>query len=676
MKKAKKALGILLTLILVLALLPASALAADQVVVSPQNLCVDGAMADCMKYNINGYNYLMLRDVAMLVNGTGSQFSVSYDTEKRTVTVVTGEAYEPNGSELDLTLGDQSASAVPSNQPIIIDGVERTDLEAYNIGGHNFIKFRDLGRVLGFHTEYEQETNTAIIVSKVYTEPQKWLIQESTFTSNSGYYSHSIMEFDTEGRLVSSLYEGEGYASAYKYAYDALGRRTEARYTMRSEYSGETSESQGVTTYTYNLRGLLTEERTEETGDVVYGTTYTYDARGNVLTQRYQSNGYESLLTNTYDGNGDLIRSVSESDYGVYITNYTRDGDGNVLREWSENPDGSEGYSEEYTYENGRRVKSVYTSGDGEYSSATTYEYNEAGLCSREYTESSYGAEEMLYEYDAQGREVKYVYKTEDSVSTSTYTYDEAGRLLRTEDRNEGEYDDGEGGPYVSEYTYTAEGDPLTERSNRYDCVSETTYTYDTAARKQTCVSVDTYPTAEDLFLEDETLTLALEDEYWLYYHFAPYNAANEEVTWTSSAPDVVSVDGEGKLTALAAGKAVITAASTKSDLSASCTVTVQSEKYIISAEPMNIGVRKGQTVTVTITVDCVGQWKSYTTTWHNNDEDKFSLEWDDGGWNGNTTLLYVTGLETGEGSFLIYPSLEDGEQTGSAITLTVVVVN
>ena len=109
----KRALSILLTLLLALALLPAGALAA-QVVASPQNLRVDGRAIDCEKYNIDGSNYFKLRDVAMLLNGTGSSFSVGWDGEKNLISIVTGEDYVPNGSELDLSGGDKSATAVPS----------------------------------------------------------------------------------------------------------------------------------------------------------------------------------------------------------------------------------------------------------------------------------------------------------------------------------------------------------------------------------------------------------------------------------------------------------------------------------------------------------------------------------------------------------------------------------
>ena len=56
----KRTLSILLVLLLALSLLPAGAMAAD-VVLSPQNLRVNGKRIACEKYNIDGANYFKLR---------------------------------------------------------------------------------------------------------------------------------------------------------------------------------------------------------------------------------------------------------------------------------------------------------------------------------------------------------------------------------------------------------------------------------------------------------------------------------------------------------------------------------------------------------------------------------------------------------------------------------------
>ena len=130
-----------------------------------QNLTVNGEAKTAEIYNINGNNYFKLRDIAALLTGTGSRFSVAYDKESRTVIIKTGEAYEKQPGDLELG-EDKSASAVRSNQSIQIDGVTVTDLTAYNLGGNNFFKLTELGEKLGFTVEYDAETNTMVVTGK------------------------------------------------------------------------------------------------------------------------------------------------------------------------------------------------------------------------------------------------------------------------------------------------------------------------------------------------------------------------------------------------------------------------------------------------------------------------------------------------------------------------------
>ena len=173
----KKFLSILLILVLVMGLLSVGAAAAGpKVMLSKQNLWVDGERIACEKYNINDENYFKLRDIAYLLNGTGSQFSVNWDQENQVISVVTGEAYEPQNTELDLSFGDKSASAKVSTDKIMINGEFREDLAAYKLEGNNFYRLKDLGKVMGFQVNYDPASNTAIILSKDPGEAPEWLI--------------------------------------------------------------------------------------------------------------------------------------------------------------------------------------------------------------------------------------------------------------------------------------------------------------------------------------------------------------------------------------------------------------------------------------------------------------------------------------------------------------------
>ena len=128
-----------------------------------QALKVYGETTDTEIYNISGYNYFKLRDIAALLNGTGAQFSVSFDEESRSVSITTGAAYEAVGGELELG-EDKSATCVLSNWSIEVNG-EKKDVVAYNLGGNNFFKLRDLGAALGFGVDYDEATRTMLVTA-------------------------------------------------------------------------------------------------------------------------------------------------------------------------------------------------------------------------------------------------------------------------------------------------------------------------------------------------------------------------------------------------------------------------------------------------------------------------------------------------------------------------------
>ena len=78
------------------------------------------------------------------------------------------------------------------------------------------------------------------------------------------------------------------------------------------------------------------------------------------------------------------------------------------------------------------------------------------------------------------------------------------------------------------------------------------------------------------VYLSDSEITLVVGDEKTLTATVTPEDAPDKTVTWTSSDPEVVSVDS-GKLTALKEGTAVITATAANGK-SAQCKVTVEAE--------------------------------------------------------------------------------------------------
>ena len=136
---------------------------APKVRVTNQGLKVNGEDKSGDIYNISGKNYFKLRDMAMLLNGTPAQFSVSFDEENSVVYVTTGEAYEPVGGELAAG-EDRSETCVLSRWTLQVNG-EAVDIAAYNMGGNNYFQLRQLGEFLGFGVDYDEATRTMLVTA-------------------------------------------------------------------------------------------------------------------------------------------------------------------------------------------------------------------------------------------------------------------------------------------------------------------------------------------------------------------------------------------------------------------------------------------------------------------------------------------------------------------------------
>lgn len=116
-------------------------------------------------YNIDGSNYFKLRDLAEVLNGTNTQFSVSWDSTNKAIALTSGDGYTSVGGEL--AAGDgQSKSASLSTSPLYCDGVVQS-LNAYLIEGNTYFKLRDLGDLMGFGVGWDGAQGLITITSTV-----------------------------------------------------------------------------------------------------------------------------------------------------------------------------------------------------------------------------------------------------------------------------------------------------------------------------------------------------------------------------------------------------------------------------------------------------------------------------------------------------------------------------
>ena len=216
-KRNTKLPGLLLCAALLCALAPQTARA--DVVLSDQHLAVNGETAVCEAYNIDGSNYFKLRDLAYLLGGTGSRFSVDYDGEKDAVVIRTGSSYEANGTELDVSGGDRSGTAVAGSQTLIVDGTERGGIPAYNIGGSNYFRLRDLGELLGFGVRFSAADDTARVYSLDTDRARAFArLKEMVVDRGNGLFDGAeslLTEEELEGRTLQ-------YHIAYDKSREAL----------------------------------------------------------------------------------------------------------------------------------------------------------------------------------------------------------------------------------------------------------------------------------------------------------------------------------------------------------------------------------------------------------------------------------------------------------------------
>lgn len=472
----------LLSLVLVLSLcmlLSGVAFAADKPVVvsSSQALKVDGKDIACEKYNIDGSNYFKLRDMAMLMNGTVSQFSVGYNEEKKAVEIATGEAYVSNGSELVLTGEDKSATAVVSNQTIWINGVKRSDLSVYNIGGNNYFKLRDLGGALGFDVDYDAGTRTMLVASGnqgawaqvkslitdscegvTYTESLEYIladngaIRKSVSTASDGHGYTRELTYDEKGNLASYTHLEDDQWTKQEYTYDESGRVITDRTTAIGDVESEL-------TYTYNANGdVVKKVETGNFGVQVYD--YRYDEKGNILSCISTGDKPGSRETYTYNADGQLVKEVSEwewddGNYMAFTDTFTYDKYGNVATELYESNDGISWYYEWKYDADGNQTSSYSKYGDDW--AKTVYTYNKRGDMIKEVTLYADGATDTSeYTVDENGVILKIVLRHADGGGAELeFKYNEDGKILEQKLYNDGRLS------FLDEYTYDSNGNEI-----------------------------------------------------------------------------------------------------------------------------------------------------------------------------------------------------------------------
>ena len=136
------------------------------------SILVDGKAVQFDAYalkdaNGNDTNYLKLRDVAYILNGSQAQFNVDWNAAAGAIAVTTRTPYTTvNGSEMSTPFsGNQSYQ--PNKAAVLVDG-QAADLEAITLtdaygNGYTYFKVRDLGQALGFDVTWDGAQGAILI---------------------------------------------------------------------------------------------------------------------------------------------------------------------------------------------------------------------------------------------------------------------------------------------------------------------------------------------------------------------------------------------------------------------------------------------------------------------------------------------------------------------------------
>ena len=159
-----------------------------------------------------------------------------------------------------------------------------------------------------------------------------------------------------------------------------------------------------------------------------------------------------------------------------------------------------------------------------------------------------------------------------------------------------------------------------------------------------------------EVTLDKTELTLTEGETETLTATVKPDNADNRKVTWSSDKTEIATVDGDGKVTAVKAGEAIVTVTTEDGGKTATCKVTVKAKAVGVTEVTLDrteLTLTEGETETLTATVrpDNADNRK---VTWSSDKTDVATVDGDG----------KVTAVKAGEA--VVTVTTEDGGKTDS----------
>ena len=169
----KKKISLLLAILMLVTLIP-TAFAESKTVDAVKNtkkVTLDGEEVMVGAYDVEGYNYLKLRDVAAILNGKKCQFDVGYDKPTKLITVELAKGYEKLEGDL-VEIKDEKAKAIVSVKKILVNGEEK-EVKTALINENNYMQLRDLGTLVGLGVGYDKVNKVIQLKSDAEVKEEK-----------------------------------------------------------------------------------------------------------------------------------------------------------------------------------------------------------------------------------------------------------------------------------------------------------------------------------------------------------------------------------------------------------------------------------------------------------------------------------------------------------------------
>lgn len=203
----KKKISLLLAILMLVTLIP-TAFAESKTVDAVKNtkkVTLDGEEVMVGAYDVEGYNYLKLRDIAAILNGKKCQFSVGYDEPTKLITVELAKAYEKVEGDL-AEIKDEKAKAIVSVKKILVNGEEK-EVKTALINEYNYMQLRDLGSLVGLGVNYDAANKVIMLKSDAEEkeESPRYVMIDSKLYKDTGKINKNMTCGTMDGKILTTV---------------------------------------------------------------------------------------------------------------------------------------------------------------------------------------------------------------------------------------------------------------------------------------------------------------------------------------------------------------------------------------------------------------------------------------------------------------------------------------